>query len=396
MKLTLDEKEQEIRDEVREFLAGNVLRPEDLPRDLDARIAVLRKWQRDVYDAGLVGIAWPEEYGGRGGTASQQLVANLEMARAGAPELIGVIALEVVGPSIVAHGTPEQKRTYVKRMLTGEDIWCQGFSEPEAGSDLASLKTRAEHDGDHFVINGQKTWTSWAKYADWCAVLARTDRDAPAHKGISYIIVDTRTPGVDVRPLKQITGDAEFGEIFFDNVRVPKANVLGELNGGWPLAMHTLTNERGPAVAGRQVKLRIILDRLVDEAHSIQRDGRPAIEDPEILAQLTRAHISLEVLRYQSYRSAGAATARGAAGLESSVDKLWLVASEQLLGGTVMDVLGPHLCSPEIRSDNVPAADRISELQNVYLYSRAASVYGGSEQIQKNIIAQRMLGLPRS
>jgi alkylation response protein AidB-like acyl-CoA dehydrogenase len=392
MKLTLDEKEQEIRDEVREFLAGNVLRPEDLPRDLDARVAVLRTWQQDVYDAGLVGIAWPKEYGGRGGTASQQLVANLEMARAGAPELIGVIALEVVGPSIVAHGTPEQKRTYVKRMLTGQDIWCQGFSEPEAGSDLASLKTRAEHDGDHFVINGQKTWTSWAKYADWCAVLARTDRDAPAHKGISYIIVDTRAPGVDVRPLKQITGDAEFGEIFFDDVRVPKANLLGELNGGWPLAMHTLTNERGPAVAGRQVKLRIILDRLVDEAHSIQRDGRPAIEDPEIRAQLTRAHISLEVLRYQSYRSAGTATARGAAGLESSIDKLWLVASEQLLGATVMDVLGPHLGA----QPNNPAADRISELQNVYLYSRAASVYGGSEQIQKNIISQRMLGLPRS
>ena len=392
MQLTLDEKEQEIRDEVRAFLAGNALRPEDLPHELDARVAVLRKWQRDVYDAGLVGIAWPEEYGGRGGTASQQLVANLEMARAGAPELIGVIALEVVGPSVVAHGTAEQKRTHVKRMLTGEDIWCQGFSEPEAGSDLASLKTRAEPDGDHFVINGQKTWTSWAKYADWCAVLARTDRDAPAHKGISYIIVDTHAPGVDVRPLTQITGDAEFGEIFFDNVRVPKANLLGELNGGWPLAMHTLTNERGPAVAGRQVKLRITLDRLVEEARSIQRDGRPAIEDPEVLAQLTRAHIDLEVLRYQSYRSAGAATARGAAGLESSIDKLWLVASEQRLGGTVLDVLGCHLGGQA----NSPAADRVSELQNVYLYSRAASVYGGSEQIQKNIIAQRMLGLPRS
>jgi alkylation response protein AidB-like acyl-CoA dehydrogenase len=392
MQLTLDEKEQEIRDEVRAFLAGNALRPEDLPHELDARVAMLRKWQRDVYDAGLVGIAWPEEYGGRGGTASQQLVANLEMARAGAPELIGVIALEVVGPSVVAHGTAEQKRTHVKRMLTGEDIWCQGFSEPEAGSDLASLKTRAEPDGDHFVINGQKTWTSWAKYADWCAVLARTDRDAPAHKGISYIIVDTHAPGVDVRPLTQITGDAEFGEIFFDNVRVPKANLLGELNGGWPLAMHTLTNERGPAVAGRQVKLRITLDRLVEEARSIQRDGRPAIEDPEVLVQLTRAHIDLEVLRYQSYRSAGAATARGAAGLESSIDKLWLVASEQRLGGTVLDVLGSHLGG----RSNSPAADRVSELQNVYLYSRAASVYGGSEQIQKNIIAQRMLGLPRS
>jgi alkylation response protein AidB-like acyl-CoA dehydrogenase len=392
MKLTLDEKEEEIRDEVRAFLAGNALRPEDLPRDLDARVAVLREWQKDVYDAGLVGIAWPGEYGGRGGTASQQLVANLEMARAGAPELIGVIGLDVVGPSIVAHGTPEQKRAYVKRMLTGEDIWCQGFSEPEAGSDLASLKTRAEYDGDHFVINGQKTWTSYAKYARWCAVLARTDRDAPTHKGISYLIVDTQSPGVQVRPLRQITGDAEFGEIFFDDVRVPKANVLGELNRGWPLAMHTLTNERGPAVAGRQVKLRVVLDRLVDEARSLQRDGRAAIEDPEILAQLARAHVGLEVLRHQCYRSAGMATARGAAGLESSIDKLWLVASEQRLGGTVMDVLGPHLGA--LAGDL--AADQITELQNVYLYGRAASVYGGAEQIQKNIIAQRMLGLPRS
>jgi len=392
MKLTLDEKEEEIRDEVRTFLAGNALWPEDLPRDLDARVAVLREWQKDVYDAGLVGIAWPEEYGGRGGTASQQLVANLEMARAGAPELIGVIGLEVVGPSIVAHGTPEQKCAYVKRMLTGEDIWCQGFSEPEAGSDLASLKTRAEYDGDHFVINGQKTWTSYAKYARWCAVLARTDRDAPTHQGISYLIVDTKSPGVQVRPLRQITGDAEFGEIFFDDVRVPTANVLGELNQGWRLAMHTLTNERGPAVAGRQVKLRIVLDRLVDEARALQRDGRPAIEDPEILTQLARAHVGLEVLRHQCYRSAGMATARGTAGLESSIDKLWLVASEQRLGGTVIDVLGPHLGG--LAGDL--AADQITELQNVYLYGRAASVYGGAEQIQKNIIAQRMLGLPRS
>src|SRR5882762_2388649 len=174
MQLTLDEEEQEIRDEVRAFLAGNALRPEDLPHELDARVAVLRKWQRDVYDAGLVGIAWPEEYGGRGGTASEQFVANLEMARAGAPELIGIIALEVVGPSIVAFETSDQKRHYVRRMLAGEDIWCQGFSEPDAGSDLASLRTRAEDCGDHFLLNDQKTWTSYAQYAKWCAVLART------------------------------------------------------------------------------------------------------------------------------------------------------------------------------------------------------------------------------
>jgi alkylation response protein AidB-like acyl-CoA dehydrogenase len=339
-----------------------------------------------------VGVAWPEQYGGRGGTASEQLVVNLEMAHAGAPELIGVIALEVVGPSIIQYGSEEQKRAYVGPMLAGDDIWCQGFSEPDAGSDLASLRTRAEDRGDSFVLNGQKTWTSFAKHAKWCAVLARTDPGESGHRGISYLIVDMESDGVEVRPLTQITGDPEFGEVFFDDVVVPKQNLIGELHGGWAIAMHTLSNERGPAVAGRQVKLRIQLDRLIEQAREITRDGLPAIEDPSVRSQLTRSYVALEVLRHQSYRSSGQAVARGRPGLESSVDKLWLIAAEQQLGDGCLDILGPYTSATE----DDPLAASVPEFQNVYLYGRAASIYGGSEQIQKNIIAQRILGLPRS
>ena len=391
MRLSLDEAGLRIREEVRRFLATHMLAPVELPDDLDARIATLTLWQRELHGAGLVGIAWPKEYGGRGLSAAEQMVANLEMARAGAPELVSVIGLDVVGPSILAFGSEEQKRAYLPRILTAEEIWCQGFSEPDAGSDLASLKARAEDRGDHFVVSGQKTWTSYAQYAKWCALLARTDSDAAPHKGISYLIVDMEAPGVEVRPLKQITGDAEFGEVFFDEVSVPKANVIGELNGGWAIAMHTLSHERGPAVAGRQIKLRILLDRLVEEAFGLTRDGSPALEDPAVLNQLARAHVALEVLRHQTYRSNGKTLATGQPGLESSVDKVWLAIAEQTLGDACLDVIGPHTASGAWEP-----GQHTTELQNVYLYGRAASVYGGSLQIQKNIIAQRILGLPRS
>jgi alkylation response protein AidB-like acyl-CoA dehydrogenase len=392
MRLSLDHSEQRIQQEVREFLGAHKLDPMDLPDDLDARVAVLRDWQRQLYDAGLVGISWPKEFGGRGGTASEQLVANLEMTRAGAPELISVIALEVVGPSIVAYGSPEQKQRYVRRMLTGEDIWCQGFSEPEAGSDLASLRTRAEDQGDHFVVNGQKTWTSYAQYAKWCAVLARTNLDSPPHQGISYLVIDMESPGVEVRPLIQITGDPEFGEVFFDNVAVSKENLIGELNAGWQIAMHTLGHERGPAVAGRQVKLRTFLDRLIEYARATPREGEPAIDHPGVRQQLARSYVALEVLRHQTYFSSGQVAARGGPGFESSVDKLWLAAAEQQLGDTCLDVLGSRTGASRLS----PAGADPYEFQKVYMYGRAASIYGGSEQIQKNIVAQRILGLPRA
>jgi alkylation response protein AidB-like acyl-CoA dehydrogenase len=220
-------------------------------------------------------------------------------------------------------------------------------------------------------------------------VLARTDASAPVHQGISYLIVDMRSPGIDVRPIKQITGDAEFAEVFFDGVEVPRGNVIGECGQGWAIAMHTLSHERGPAVFGRQAKLRVLLDRLIAYACDRTLDGRPAIEDPAVRQQIARSHIALEVLRHQGYRSVGQTAARGRPGLESSVDKVWLALAEQQLGDACLSVVGRH---PEAGEDESLS----TELQNAYLYGRAASVYGGSIQIQRNIIALRTLGLPRS
>ena len=392
MRLSLNDAELLIRDEVRAFLAENLPAADEIPADFDARVSFLREWQRMLYDAGLVNVTWPEAYGGRGATLMEQIVVNQELARAGAPPLIGEVGLEVVGPTIVAQGTPEQKAAYLERILSGADIWCQGFSEPNAGSDLASLRTRAEDRGDHFVIHGQKTWTSWGQYANWCAVLARTDPEAPAHRGISYLIVDMRTEGIDVRPLVQVTGDAEFSEVYFDGVVVPRENVLGELNGGWKLAMHTLTNERGPVVLSHQVKLRVALDALAADALRYARDGVPAIQHPHVRASLVRAHVAVEVLRYHAYRSTGAAIARGAAGVETSVDKLQMTAADKLVGDACVDVLGPLATS----ADGAPDGTDPHRWQHLYLHTRASSIYGGTSQIQKSIIAERILGLPRS
>jgi alkylation response protein AidB-like acyl-CoA dehydrogenase len=392
MRLSLTSEELEIRSEVRAFLSEHQPAAGALPEDFDERIAFLRDWQRRLNEAGLVNIAWPAEHGGRGATMGEQLVVSHELAIAGAPELIGVVGLDVVGPSIVEYGTTEQKAAFIPSILSAQEIWCQGFSEPEAGSDLAALRSRAEDRGSHFVLNGQKTWTSWAQYARWCAVLARTDPEARPHRGISYLIVDMSSPGVTVRPLTQITGDAEFSEVYFDDVRVPADMILGARNAGWGIAMHTLSHERGPAVAARAVKLRVLLDGLLVDAGRVMRNGRPAIEDPAVRHALTRAHVELEVLRHHSHRSIGAAAARGKPGVESSIDKLFMSVAEQRLGAACLAVMGPFTS----RSGAGSAGADIGGLQSAYLYGRAASIYGGTAQIQKNIIAERILDLPRS
>jgi alkylation response protein AidB-like acyl-CoA dehydrogenase len=391
MRLTRSADERRIAEEVRGFLATNMPDPMAEPADFDERIAWLRDWQRKLHEAELVNVAWPREHGGRGATLGEQMVVEEELARAGAPELIGVVGLGVVGPSIVAHGTDEQKARWLPAILSGEEIWCQGFSEPGAGSDLAALRTVAEDRGDHWVIRGQKTWTSWAQYASWCAVLARTDRDAPAHKGISYLVADLSSPGVEVRPLVQLTGDAEFSEVYFDDAVVPKEQIIGAVNAGWGIAMHTLSHERGPAVAARAVKLRVLLDQLIGDARRLERDGRPVLEDETVRSAIARTHVQLEVLRCQSARTVGTMIANGKPGLETSIDKLQLTRSEQLLGDAALAVLGP--AAPYADPDG--AVD-VRHWQGVYLYGRAASIYGGASQIQKNIIAERILGLPRS
>lgn len=389
MRLTFTSSETQIREEARAFLAQHKRTLEDLPADFDARISYLRNWQRELYEARLVGVPWPVEFGGRGASLMEQIVVDEELALAGAPEVIGVVGVEVVGPSLVEFGTPEQKARFLTPILSAEEIWCQGFSEPDAGSDLVALRTQATLDGNHFVLRGQKTWTSWAQHAKWCAVLARTDPTVAPHKGISYLLVDLHSPGIEVRPMVQVTGDAEFSEVFFDDVHVPRENILGQLGQGWSIAMHTLSHERGPFALRRQILLRTVLDRLIAATTTRTRDDVRLIDDPDIRSRITRAHVDIEVLKHQCYRSVGRLAATGEPGFGSSVDKLFLATAEQRLGWLCLDVLGPDATTHD--DDAL-----VAEWQHTYLYSRAASIYGGTAQVQRNIIAERTLGLPRS
>ena len=388
MRLEATESERRLQDEIRGFLAAERPDAGRLPRTLEDRMEALRAWQARCYEAGYVGRAWPREFGGGGGAAAEQIVIDQELAAAGAPEFANVVGLDVLGPSLLRFGSDEQRSRYIPAILAADEIWCQGFSEPDAGSDLASLRTRAEQRGDEFVISGQKTWVSWGQFARWCGVLARTSDDGPKHRGISMLIVDMRSPGVELRPMTQITGHAEFCELFLDDVVVPRANLLGELGDGWKIAMHTLGHERGTAALPRQVKLRTWLDRAVRVAAERTVDGEPLIEDPGAQVALARALIGVEVLRHHAYRTVGEFLNGGAVGPDSSSVKLLMAEAEQRLAATALEVLGTTL-------DHAEAVEEDEFWLETYLYSRAASVYGGTQQIQRNIIADRVLALPQ-
>jgi alkylation response protein AidB-like acyl-CoA dehydrogenase len=393
MRLALTDTERDLQEEVRAFLSQPPETAQRLPHALDARIEALRGWQARCYDRGYVGRAWPQEFGGGGRPAVEQIVVDQELAAAGAPEFVNVVGLDVLGPSLLRFGTDAQRRRYIPRILSAEEIWCQGFSEPDAGSDLASLRTRAVEHEDRFVISGQKTWVSWGQFARWCGVLARTADpvpDRPRHRDISMLIVDMHAPGVEVRPMTQITGHAEFCEVFFDDVVVPKDNLLGERGDGWKIAMYTLGHERGTAALPRQVKLRTWLDRLTRTACERTVDGAALIDDPHTQVALARALIDIEVLRHHAYRTVGEFLGGGAVGSDSSSVKLLMAEAEQRLAATALELLGPTIehAAPAERDEN-------EFWQETYLYSRAASVYGGTRQIQRNIIADRVLHLPQ-
>jgi alkylation response protein AidB-like acyl-CoA dehydrogenase len=390
MRLTSTDSERRIQEEIRGFLAAERPDATRLPRSLEDRMGALRAWQARCYEAGYVGRAWPVEFGGGGGSPAEQIIIDQELAAAGAPDFINVVGLDVLGPSLLRFGTDEQRRRYIPAILGAEEIWCQGFSEPDAGSDLASLRTRAEERDDDFVISGQKTWVSWGQFARWCGVLARTDDAGPKHRGISMLIVDMRSPGVELRPMTQITGHAEFCELFLDDVVVPRENLLGNLGDGWKIAMHTLGHERGTAALPRQVKLRTWLDRAVRVAAERTIDGEAVIDDPEAQVALARALIGIEVLRHHAYRTVGEFVRGGAVGPDSSSVKLLMAEAEQRLAATVLEVLGETLQHAD--PDEV---DEDEFWHETYLYSRAATVYGGTQQIQRNIIADRVLALPQ-
>jgi alkylation response protein AidB-like acyl-CoA dehydrogenase len=342
----------------------------------------LRQWNRMLADARYAAIAWPVEYGGRGAGIMEQVVFSEEMHRARAPGTLNPLGLSNIAPAIIEHGTEEQKRELLPRMLCGDDIWCQGFSEPDAGSDLASLKMSAVRDGDDFVVNGQKTWNTLGHAANWCELLVRTDPSVPKHRGISCLLVDMTLPGVEVRPLVTITGEREFNELFFTNVRVPGAALLGPLNEGWRVAMTTLAYERG-TVANLHLGLRSKVAELVALAKETSLGlGRSAADDPVLRRKLARVYLDAEYLKLIADRAISGALHGRAMGPESSIAKLVWSETEQHLCEVAGDVLGPDANRGRWGRDAV--------------YSRALTIAGGTTQVNKNILAQRILGLPRS
>lgn len=395
MDFTLSPQEEAFGMELRDWLGAN------LPpkwgtagfqpfTDETERVAFLRDWQRKLYKGGWMGITWPKAYGGRGATLIEQAIFYEEMARAKAPELISAIGLDMAGPAIITHGTEEQKRRYLSKILSAEEIWCQGFSEPNAGSDLAALQTRAMEENDHFLVNGQKVWTSWAHMADWCLLLTRTDPSLPKHKGLTYLLVDVHSPGVTVRPLVQITGDAEFNEMFFDNVRAPKENVLGRVNGGWEVAITTLMYERGPRTMTRQLALRMALDSLVDMAKRSRRGNAPATEDRLMRQKLAQLWVDTEVLRYSNLRGLTRTLRGEPPGPEGSAHKLFWGETWQRLYEVALELEG---MGGQVTA-GAWAVDR-GYWQYRFLRSRGDTIAAGTTEIQRNIIAERVLGLPK-
>jgi len=379
MDLNLTTNEQQFRDEFRAWLREHVFAAKTVDE--------LKRWQRTLFEGGWAGISWPKAYGGRGATLIEQSIFQEELALADAPHLIGTIGLSLVGPTIIAMGSDEQKSRYLSKILSGEEIWCQGFSEPNAGSDLASLGTRALRDGDDFIINGQKIWTSFAHIGDWCLLLVRTDFEAPKHKGITCLLVDMRSEGVSVRPLRMMSGDAAFNEVFFTNVRVPATQVLGRINEGWTTAITALMNERANLGTGVQVIFRRNLNALIARSHTIDRNGKPASEDPIVRQKLAQAYLELEILRLNTNRALTTLSKSGVPGAEGSTLKLYWSEMNQRTQQTAQEVLGPY--------------GQLSDFDNglwqfSYLRARGNTIEAGTSEIQRNIIAERVLGLPKS
>jgi alkylation response protein AidB-like acyl-CoA dehydrogenase len=390
MDIHFDETTEAFRHEVRTWLEVNVPQT-SVPSDPDAAFQYMRDWQRTMYEAGWAGIHWPKEYGGRGATLVEQAVFSQELARVKAPPMANTLGLMIVGPTLMAHGTEGQKQRYIPKILSAEEIWCQGFSEPNSGSDLASLQTRAVEDGDDFVVNGQKIWTSYAQYSDMCILLVRTDPEAPKHRGISFLLVDMHSPGITVRPLRQMSGGAEFNEVFFENVRVPKTQLVGRLNEGWRIAMTTLTHERGSASFGTQVNIRRALDDIIVVARKLRRNGRPLSADPIVRQKLADAYIRVEVMRLNNYRSISSQLRGQPPGPEASLDKLYWSETHQDVQELGQELLGLYSqLSPESPYYPTPV-----DLQYSFLFSRAETIFSGTSEIQKNIIGERVLGLPR-
>jgi alkylation response protein AidB-like acyl-CoA dehydrogenase len=343
----------------------------------DERLA----WHKHLSAAGWTCLGWPVEHGGRGATVAQQVIFHEEYARANAPHGVNHFGEELIGPTLIAFGSPEQQARFLPKIKTLDELWCQGYSEPGAGSDLANVATSARLADGQWSITGQKVWTSLAHVADWCFVIARTEAGSARHKGLSYLLVPMKQPGVEVRPIRQLTGTSEFNEVFFDDARTDESMVVGEVGDGWRVAMGTLAFERGVATLGQQVGFRRELDGVVDLA---KRTG--AIDDPATREQITRSWMGLEVMRAHAQRTL-ASVAGGTPGTEASVAKLLWAHWHRDLGELAMRVAGA--------ASLVEGPEGLDDWQRLYLFTRADTIYGGSDEIQRNIIAERTLGLPR-
>ncbi|HEX2172162.1 MAG TPA: acyl-CoA dehydrogenase family protein [Dehalococcoidia bacterium] len=346
-------------------------------------------WHRKLYEGGWAGAEWPQEYGGRGLSPDQRRVYQEEMARAKAPDPLGFSGLGLLGPTLIAYGTEEQKARFLPKILSGEEIWCQGYSEPNSGSDLASLRTRAVEDGDDFIVNGQKIWTSFAQHAQWCFCLVRTDPNAPKHKGLSYLLIDMRSPGITVRPILLATGEHHFNEVFFDNVRVPKKNLVGELNRGWYVGVTTLAHERG--IFADTTPVRQLLDAIVVLAKRTPYRGGRAWDDPIIRRELASGKIRIECLEALGHVVHAAQAVGAAPGAEANMCKLLNAEIRQALTRTAHKFLGPYGVL-ERGSDRTPDEGHWAYS---YVLERSRSIRGGTDEIQLNIIGERGLGLPR-
>jgi alkylation response protein AidB-like acyl-CoA dehydrogenase len=371
------------RAQVRDWLAQALSGRDPRPGGFDP--AVAREWTVALHAAGYAGLTWPREYGGQGRSLDFQAIFLEESADADAPEHIGVIGLGVVGPTILAHGTADQRGYHVPRILSGESVFCQGFSEPDAGSDLAAVRTRAVPDGDHFVVTGHKVWSSYAHLADTCLLLVRTGPADARHHGLTCLLLDMRAPGVAVRPQRQLTGEAGFNEIVLDGVRVPATQVLGAVDDGWRVAMTGLANERGTLGFTLVARFAVALRRLIATARAIGLDADPVVRD-----RIAGLAVDLAGLRWTSYRALSAIRAGGTPGPESSYLKLYWSGSHQRLTALALDLLGPEAI-----------LDGTDGFWNGYwqyqqLRSLGNSIEGGTSQVQRNIVAERILGLPRS
>jgi alkylation response protein AidB-like acyl-CoA dehydrogenase len=391
--LELTAEDEAFRAEVRAFLDNNL--PKDWGKsgvrfwsNEKERLEFLRGWQRTLKAGNMLAIAWPKEFGGRDATVMQQIIYSDEMSKQSTPEVLLRGAFNQIGPAVIQWGSEELRDYFLPRMLNADDIWCQGFSEPDAGSDLASLKTRAVADGDEFLVSGSKIWTSRADHADYCFLLARTDPDAPKHHGITCFILDMHQPGITIRPLRQIHGPTGFNQVFFDNVRVPRNRIVGELNEGWRVATTTLRYERAGTATSRAERRFEIITKMARETVV---DGKRRIEDPIVREKLVRYSGIVEALRLIGWKSIVGGLQGLPPGPETSIAKLVWSETDQSMAEFGMDLLGPY----GVLQSGSPHVQRRGHPATSYLLMRAATIGGGTSEIQRNIIGERLLGLPK-